>query len=57
MSGYVAVLLLLVALGVLALAAVIQIARRPAWSRLVLVALLTWASDRPQAKRSLRVRP
>ena len=56
MSGLVVFVLALAALAVLALALLVLLARRPAWSRLILVALLTRVFDRPESRRSLRAR-
>lgn len=44
------------ALFVIVFAALARIARRPAWSRLVLVAVLTLIFDRPGGKRPVRAR-
>jgi len=54
MSSLVAFVLGLICLAALALAAAIRILRRPLWSRLVLVAILTRIFDRPEAKGRLR---
>lgn len=54
MSSLVAFMLVLICLAMLALALAVQIVRRPLWSRLVLVAILTRILDRPQAKQPLR---
>lgn len=56
MSSLLVATFVLLALAALVVAALVQIARRPLWSRLILVAILTRIFDRPHVSRPVRVR-